>query len=315
MTLATPRMISQSGLVCLPAAGNAGVGRRMASTKAHSSTTRAASQSASKNQASGVITPAENTPLGYLVRALYGPRATDRGWRPGRSRANNDGRGCGPGPGGAAWRDPPGVARGSGLAGPRAALVAWRAVERALALAGAAPVEGLLAALGQLVVLGRCPRAGGADGSARAGGQRVHRGLVAPPGKPGGQLPQRFRGEHAGSCRGVHGLAVGKLAHLGPDIHGAVHDNLTLPGLNGQAFLGGAPALPRRSFPGWSRRARRRRSPGRRSRRHRRPRPRPPRPRSRSPPARKVPRRRCATPWRSAAGSRRWAGATPARSG
>src|SRR5262249_47938569 len=32
---------------------------------------------------------------------------------------------------------------------------------------------------------------------------------------------------------------------------------LTLPGLNGQAFLGGAPALPRRGSSGWSRRARR----------------------------------------------------------
>src|SRR5215831_8230321 len=104
MTLATPRMISQIGLVCLPAAGNAGLGRRMASTKAHSSTTRAASQSASKNQVSGVITPAENTPLDYLVRAIYGPRASDRGCRPGR-RGRCEGlqlrmKGCGPGPGG-----------------------------------------------------------------------------------------------------------------------------------------------------------------------------------------------------------------------
>src|SRR2546430_2935598 len=78
MTHATPRMISQRGLVCLPAAGNAGVGRRMASTNAHTSATRAASQSASKNQASGVITPAENTPLGYLVLAPDGQRVNDR---------------------------------------------------------------------------------------------------------------------------------------------------------------------------------------------------------------------------------------------
>src|SRR2546421_3165746 len=121
--------------------------------------------------------------------------------------------------------NPPGgsprVARGSGLAGP---LGAWPAVERgALALAGAAPVEGLLPPLGQLVVLGRRPRAGRADVSARAAGQRAHRGLVAPLGEQGGQLPQRFRGERAGSCRGVHGLALSKLAHLGPDINGAVH--------------------------------------------------------------------------------------------
>src|SRR5215831_7331285 len=82
MRLATPRMISQSGLVCLPAAGNAAVGRRIASMKAHTSTTRAASQSASKNQASGAIAPEENTPLGYPVRAPYGPGASDRGCRP-----------------------------------------------------------------------------------------------------------------------------------------------------------------------------------------------------------------------------------------
>src|SRR6266516_431486 len=211
MTHATPRMISHSGLVCLPAAGNAAVGRRMASTKAHTSATRAASQSASKNQVSGVITPAENTPLGYLVRAPYGAES-----------AGSTAAAAGPVPG-SRLAGSPGVARGSGLAGPLLALAAWRAVERALALAGAAPVEGLLPALGQLVVLGRRARARGADISARAAGQRAHRGLVAPPGKPGGQLPQRFRGEYAGSCRGVHGLAVGKLAHLGPDINGAIH--------------------------------------------------------------------------------------------
>src|SRR5215468_2698246 len=68
---------------------------------------------------------------------------------------------------------------------------------------------------------------------------------------------------------------------------------LTLPGLNGQAFLGGAPAPPRRSFPGRSRRARGRCSrcrcsrcrcsPGRCSPcgRSRRPRSPPPGPRSR----------------------------------
>src|SRR5262249_25039245 len=95
--------------------------------------------------------------------------------------------------GGSASGDPPRDARGSGLAGPLVALGAWPAVERALALAGAATVEGLLPALGQLVVLGRRPRAGGADVSARAAGQRAHRGLVAHLGEPGGQLPQRLR--------------------------------------------------------------------------------------------------------------------------
>src|SRR5215510_1865301 len=114
MMLATPRMISQSVLVCLPAAGNAALGRRVASMKAQTSTTRAASQSASKNQASPVVTPEENTPLGYPLRAPYGPGAHDRAAAPVREgRAGCGVRGPGPGgiePGG----DPPGWPRGSG---------------------------------------------------------------------------------------------------------------------------------------------------------------------------------------------------------
>src|SRR5215469_15235225 len=51
---ATPVMISHSGLVCFPAAGNAAVGRRIASTNAHTSTTNAATASAQKNQSRGV---------------------------------------------------------------------------------------------------------------------------------------------------------------------------------------------------------------------------------------------------------------------
>src|SRR5262245_28184912 len=166
-----------------------------------------------------------------------------------------------------ARRGLPRVDRGSGLAGPLLALVARPAVERALALAGAAPVEGLLPALGQLVVLGRRPRAGGADVSARAVGQRAHRGLVAHLGEPCGQLPQRFRGEHAGSCRGVHGLAVGKLAHLGPDINGAIHyvshsswperagllgwcAGASAPGLFWSVPSGPSPVLPVPALPG-----------------------------------------------------------------
>src|SRR5262245_45334117 len=121
MMVATPRMISQSGLVCLPAAGNAAVGRRIASMKAHTSTTRAASQSASKNQASGAIAPEENTPLGYPVRALYGPGASDRGRRPdvpGRCEGLQDRRAGvvrARFPGGSARRDPPGAAGGQDL--------------------------------------------------------------------------------------------------------------------------------------------------------------------------------------------------------
>src|SRR5690348_1701249 len=110
MTQATPVMISQSGLVSLPAAGNAGAGRRMASTKAHTSTTKAAAQSAVKNQLSGVITPAENTPLDYPVRAPFGPRASDRDRPPRWARPMQriaGVRGAGHPLGGSASRDPP----------------------------------------------------------------------------------------------------------------------------------------------------------------------------------------------------------------
>src|SRR5436190_17698169 len=213
MTVATPRMISQIGLVCLPAAGNAAVGRRKASMKAHASTTSAASISTSKNQKSGVIAPPLNTPLDYPVSAVYGP-----GWRP---KGPSLPWGIGPFLGGSAGRSPRGWPW-SGLGRPGAALIALPAVERALGMA-AAPVERPLAALGQLVVLADGPRAGRRGVPVRAAGQRAHRGLVTPLGEPGGQLPQRFRGEHAGSCRGVHRLAGSKLLHLGPDINGAIH--------------------------------------------------------------------------------------------
>src|SRR5436309_5194727 len=169
MTVATPRMISQIGLVCLPAAGNAAAGRRKASMKAHASTTSAASMSTSKNQKSGVIAPPLNTPLEYPVSAVYGP-----GWRPkGPSLPWGIGR---PIPQGWPW---------SGLGGPGTALAALPAVERALGMA-AAPVERPLAALGQLVVLADGTRAGRRDVPVRAAGQRAHRGLVTPLGEPGG---------------------------------------------------------------------------------------------------------------------------------
>src|SRR5215472_8409869 len=77
ITTATPRMISQMGLVCLPAATNAGAGRRIASMKAHTSTTSAASERASKNQKRGVSAPTvPNTvpdyPLLVTIRARCG---------------------------------------------------------------------------------------------------------------------------------------------------------------------------------------------------------------------------------------------------
>src|SRR5215831_3303480 len=64
-TAATPVMIVHNGLVSLPTAGKAPVGRRRTSTKANASVTNAATASASKNQRSGVIAP--NTPPDYLV--------------------------------------------------------------------------------------------------------------------------------------------------------------------------------------------------------------------------------------------------------
>src|SRR5579862_5351285 len=49
-TAATPRMMSQSGLVSLPLAAKAWVGRVRASMKAHTSTTNAAADRTKKNQ-------------------------------------------------------------------------------------------------------------------------------------------------------------------------------------------------------------------------------------------------------------------------
>src|SRR5215469_7646434 len=111
----------------------------------------------------------------------------------------------------------------SGLGGAGVAPLALLAVELALGVAVAAPVEHLLAALGQLVVFGDGPGAGRRDIPGRAGGQRAHRGLGAPAGEPAGQFPQPLRREHTGSRRGVHRLADSKLAHLGPDIDTAIH--------------------------------------------------------------------------------------------
>src|SRR5215471_6120548 len=210
-TADTPRMIVHSGLVSLPTAGKAPVGRRRTSAKANASMTNAATASASKNQRRGVIAPA-NTHSDYLVRAADVPKRQPRTGAGGTRRA-----------------DPPGTARRSGLGGTAAALLALAAVERALVLAGAAPVERLLPALGQPVVLAGRPRTGVGDVPTRAAGQRAHRVLVAPLGEPGGQFPQRFRDNHAGACRRVHGLAGRYLAHLGPEVDGATHYGFHLP--------------------------------------------------------------------------------------
>src|SRR5260370_18454781 len=67
MAAATRRMISQSGLVCFPAAGKAAFGRRTASTNAQTSTISAATASAQKNQLSGVNADTIQT---YLLCAL-----------------------------------------------------------------------------------------------------------------------------------------------------------------------------------------------------------------------------------------------------
>src|SRR5215471_20250754 len=71
-TADTPRMIDHSGLVSLPTAGKAPVGRRRTSTKANASVMNAATASTSKNQKSGVIAAANTLP-GYLVRAADVP--------------------------------------------------------------------------------------------------------------------------------------------------------------------------------------------------------------------------------------------------
>src|SRR5215469_8366111 len=103
-TAATPRMISHSCLVCLPAAGKDPAGRRTASTKAHTSTTTAASMSASKNQKSGVKAPEENTVSGYRVRPVRGHRSGCPAHGQGRGRAQPLGR---HGSGGISLADPP----------------------------------------------------------------------------------------------------------------------------------------------------------------------------------------------------------------
>src|SRR5215471_15713315 len=76
-TADTPRMIVHSGLVSLPTAGKAPVGRRRTSAKANASMTNAATASASKNQRRGVIAPA-NTHSDYLVRAADVPKRQPR---------------------------------------------------------------------------------------------------------------------------------------------------------------------------------------------------------------------------------------------
>src|ERR1022692_155453 len=73
MTVATPRMISQSGLVCFPVATNALAGRRIASMSAHASTTNAATARTKNSHVSGeyAVNP-ENTAPTYLVAVAAG---------------------------------------------------------------------------------------------------------------------------------------------------------------------------------------------------------------------------------------------------
>src|SRR5690348_9042713 len=258
MTQATPVMISQSGLVSLPAAGNAGEGRRMASTKAHTSTTKAAAQSAVKNQLSGVITPAENTPLDYPVRAPFGPRASDRigrpRWaRPMRRIAGGAG-GAGPVLGGFASRDPPrGWPEGQDL------LDRW--LGRPLTAALLWPVLRPLRAF--------CPRLASLSYSAEAFVRVVLTYPLARLDSVPAEASLRILVSQAVSSRSVSDASTPTPAAactglLSASLRISVLTSmvrfmryLTLPGLNGQAFLGCAPALPRRSFPGRSRRTRR----------------------------------------------------------
>src|SRR5882724_6786945 len=247
MTHATPRMISQRGLVCLPAAGNAGVGRRMASTKAHTSATRAASQSASKNQASGVITPAENTPLGYLVRALYGPIASDRGCRPGRAPRRYPGCGRGPGPGGSRLAGSPGWPEGQDLLDR--CWLWWLG----LPLSAAPLPWPVLRPLRAF-----CPRLASLSYSVAA---RVRAVLTYPPARLD-RVPAEASLRHlvskavssrsvseastpapAAACTGLLSASL-RISVLTSMVRFITY--LTLPGLNGQAFLRSAPVLSRR---------------------------------------------------------------------
>src|SRR5262245_61128267 len=65
-------MISHSGLVCFPAAGKAPVGRRMASTNAHASITKAATSRIQFTHVSGVSALKVNTVTIYRLPGADG---------------------------------------------------------------------------------------------------------------------------------------------------------------------------------------------------------------------------------------------------
>src|SRR5215469_7624030 len=246
ITTATPRMISQMGLVCLPAAVNAAAGRRIASMKAHTSMTSAASERTSKNQKSGVSDPAlPNTvpgyPLPYTIRAVSSGLTAHL--RRLRRRLSASRRRLGVGPKhsrprpvprrgslalGAACPAAGPAARGpaAGLGG-RAVRLGGRAVEGVLGGCTVVPVEGALAVVGEHVVLVRRLGPGALHVRVRATGQRPHRAVNGPD-EPPGQLPQRLRGQHPGARGRVHRLAARDLANLVLHVN-AVHSGFSLP--------------------------------------------------------------------------------------
>src|SRR5215470_18881169 len=96
IAVATPVMISQIGLVRLPAATKAADGRRMASMNAHASTISAARASTSKNQLSTEYAPGllNITLPGYPLRAVTwnGTQRSARGRSARRDRQHGAGR-------------------------------------------------------------------------------------------------------------------------------------------------------------------------------------------------------------------------------
>src|ERR1700722_11141976 len=203
-------MISQSGLFCFPAATNALDGRRSASTKPHTSQTKAASARSPRGEERALIVPVfRTTTSGSRRRAGTGTKGPL----------------------------PPGLGQ---LAHGWSALLA-----RDLAGQGGLPVEYPGAVLGEPVVL--LDRLGprGRHVLGGPGGQGRQRAVAAPPGDPGGQLTQGLGGQDPGPGGGLHRLGARQLAHLGLPVKGAsIHAHTSFLGRpSGRpAESGGLPA-------------------------------------------------------------------------
>ena len=207
MTAATPMMISQIGLVCLPAAGKAPVGRRRVSTKAQASTMNAAGHEHSKNQEQWGHRPEVNT-----VQIIRSGRQMGRG----RMRSQQpSGRGT---PGRPAGQRPQWWA----VLTERLGWVLLPFSEPGR-LAGPAR-QRPLAPLGQLVVAVERP---GCGRTCTAPVARVDSEVTRPPLRHRANRPGSSRSASVAStpapAAACTGLLVSKLAHLGPDINGGTH--------------------------------------------------------------------------------------------